>query len=112
MAKYLFSGHYGNNIFLFVLAALSGTAMVYLLSKLLDSVRWHGLRIISSGTIVILTFHREFIHPLSKLFDKLDMSLIMQNVAIFLSSVVIVLVFIPIIMLLERYAPILLGKRK
>lgn len=109
---HLFSGHYGNNIFLFVLAALSGTAMVYLLSKLLDSVRWHGLRIISSGTIVILTFHREFIHPLSKMFDKLDMSLIMQNVAIFLSSVVIVLVFIPIIMLLERYAPILLGKRK
>ena len=66
----------------------------------------------AEDSIVILTFHREFIHPLSKLFDKLDMSLIMQNVAIFLSSVVIVLVFIPIIMLLERYAPILLGKRK
>lgn len=109
---HMFSAHYGNSILLFVIAALTGTAMVYALSRLLDNVHLGGVRTISSGTIVILTFHRELVHPLSKLFGKLDMGVIAQNIAIFAASVAIVIVFIPIIMLLERYAPILLGKRK
>lgn len=109
---HMFSAHYGNDIVLFTIAALSGTAMVFTLSILLDGIHWHGLRTISSGTIVILTFHRELIHPLSKLIDHSGLGLVAQNIVIFVSSVAIVVVFIPVILLLERYVPILLGRRR
>lgn len=109
---HMFSAHYGNNIFLFLGASITGIIMIGSLSMWLNKVHWSGLRIISTGTIVILTFHREFVHPLSKLIDKLDINILEQNLLIFVLSVAIVLVFIPIIMILERYVPILVGKRK
>lgn len=109
---HMFSAHYGSSIVLFTIAALTGTAMVFTLSMLLDGIHWSGLRAISSGTIVILTFHRELIHPLSKLIGHSGFGLAAQNAVIFVSSVAIVIVFIPVILLLERYAPILLGKRR
>lgn len=108
----MFSGLYGHNVLLFLIGATAGTALVWMLSVMLKDYAWRGTRIIAAGTIVILTFHRELIHPLNKLLDLLQMGLVLENIVILLLSVLIVLVFIPAIMLVERIAPILIGRRK
>jgi hypothetical protein len=60
---------------------------------------------------VTLVFHRELLHPLIKWIDKADMGLIAENVALFASSVLVLFAFVPIIMVVKRFLPIVLGKR-
>lgn len=109
----LYMGQYANNIVLFAIGALTGSMAVFVLSALLDSVRLKITRVISSGTIVILVFHRELLHPLLKEIGKMDTSsLLTVNTLVFASAVIVVLAFYPIILLVKRFFPIVLGRRK
>ena len=106
-------GQYANNIVLFAIGALTGSMAVFVLSALLDGVRLKIIRVISSGTIVILVFHRELLHPLLKEIGKMDTSsLLTINTLVFASAVIVVLAFYPIILLVKRFFPIVLGRRK
>lgn len=109
----LYMGQYANNIVLFAIGALTGSMAVFVLSALLDGVRLKITRVISSGTIVILVFHRELLHPILKEIGKMDTSsLLTVNTLVFASAVIVVLAFYPIILLVKRFFPIVLGRRK
>lgn len=109
----LYMGQYANNIVLFAIGALTGSMAVFVLSALLDGVRLKITRVISSGTIVILVFHRELLHPLLKEIGKTDTSsLLTVNTLVFISAVIVVMAFYPIILLVKRFIPIVLGRRK
>ena len=69
------------------------------------------MQISAIGTIVTLVFHRELLHPLIKWIDKTDMGIIEENIALFLSSVLVLLAFVPIILVVKRVFPIVLGRR-
>lgn len=109
----LYMGQYANNVGLFAIGALTGSMAVFVLSALLDGVRLKITRVISSGTIVILVFHRELLHPLLKEIGKTDTSsLLTVNILVFVSAVIVVMAFYPIILLVKRFIPIVLGRRK
>mgnify|MGYP004676370705 FL=1 len=109
----LYMGQYANNIVLFAIGALTGSMAVFVLSALLDGVRLKITRVILSGTIVILVFHRELLHPLLKEIGKTDTSsLLTVNTLVFVSAVIVVMAFYPIILLVKRFIPIVLGRRK
>lgn len=109
----LYMGQYANNIVLFAVGALTGSMSVFVLSALLDGVKLKITRVISSGTIVILVFHRELLHPLLKEIGKTDTSsLLTVNTLVFVSAVIVVMAFYPIILLVKRFIPIVLGRRK
>ena len=109
----LYMGQYANNIVLFAIGALTGSMAVFVLSALLDGVRLKITRVISSGTIVILVFHRELLHPLLKEIGKTDTSsLLTVNTLVFVSAIIVVMAFYPIILLVKRFIPIVLGRRK
>lgn len=109
----LYMGQYANNVGLFAIGALTGSMAVFVLSALLDGVRLKITRVISSGTIVILVFHRELLHPLLKEIGKTDTSsLLTVNTLVFVSAIIVVMAFYPIILLVKRFIPIVLGRRK
>lgn len=109
----LYMGQYANNVGLFAIGALTGSMAVFVLSALLDGVRLKITRVISSGTIVILVFHRELLHPLLKEIGKTDTSsLLTVNTLVFVSAIIVVMAFYPIILLVKRFIPIVMGRRK
>lgn len=67
----MFMGQYGNNLALFVAGAIAGSLAMLVVANLLDGVRLSVVQVISAGSIVILEFHREFLHPVMKLINKL-----------------------------------------
>ena len=108
---YLFEGQYGRFFPLFIVGATTGSLMVFFLSVILDNFNGKALRVISSGTIVILVFHRELLHSLIKWISQQEFSILAENIMIFLAACVVMLVFIPIILIVKRLFPIVLGKR-
>ena len=108
----MYMGRYGNNILLFVVGSLLGSSAVFITSFLLDSYSNKFCYVISSGTIVMLVFHRELLHPLLKEITKLDLnSLFATNSLIFVSAAAVTVTFYPILLIVKRFFPIVLGRR-
>lgn len=104
---FLFLCRYGDNIILFLLGGLAGSACVYIISKIIAQVSSAKVQsfcsLISQGTILILGFHMLIENELK----------ILGYISFFEScafSILIVLLFVPIIMLCKKYAPIIMGK--
>lgn len=111
-AAWMYEGGFGNNIALFYVLGLLGAFAFFVLSVMLDNVRLKAVSYISIGTIVILQFHRDVYHPIGKLIAGLEPGVFGEAVFTLLASAVVLLVFIPVIMLLKRYLPVLIGGRK
>lgn len=101
---WMYINDYGNSILLFLLGGLMGTAIVFIISKWLDKYKISYVVDISKGTIVILGFHglilKWVIRMISPQVSLLDL----------LYSLLVVLLFIPIIRLTERHFPLIIGK--
>ena len=108
---WMYKGEYGNNLVLFYVAALTGSAAVACLSLMLDGVRSRAIIYISIGTLVILTFHRDVMHPLLKLINQLQIDNATNGLLTLLASIAVTLVFVPVIFIIKRFFPIVLGKR-
>ncbi len=108
----MFKGIYGNSILLFFFLGLMGTVVCFLISVLLDNVRPKAIGVISIGTMVILQFHRDLYHPLGKIVESVAIGGISEGVLSFLASSLVLLAFVPIVMLLHRYFPLIIGNRK
>ena len=67
---------------------------------------------LSIGTIVILAYHQDVNHPLLKLVHQNHFNPLIEDVATFLCSVITLLAFIPIVYIISRYLPIVIGNRK
>lgn len=107
----LFMCKFGGNALLFVAAALTGCAMIWLLSLALGRYDSRALRLSAAGTIVTLVFHRELLHPLIKFINGQGWSVWLTNAALFASSVAVMFAFIPIIYYVNRSCPVMLGGR-
>lgn len=108
----MFKGFYGSNILLFYLLGLSGTVAIFLISVLLDNIKYKVVGVISAGTMVILQFHRDLYHPLGKMVKNLTVGGVCEGVLSLLASFLVLLAFVPIIMLLHKYFPLIIGNRK
>jgi hypothetical protein len=92
---------YGGNMFLCLLGGISGTMMVFAVSKLLGHAPDYVV-IISRGTIIILGFQKIIIALVRELFPA--------SYADIIFAVIIVILFIPLILWTERYFPLMAGK--
>ena len=104
---FLFIGGYGDSIILFLLGGMAGSACVYIISKLVAQVSSTKVQaigsVISQGTILILGFHL----PLVNFLRRFEITSDIQAAAF---SILIVLLFVPVIMLCKKYAPVIMGK--
>lgn len=101
---WMYETGYGHDFFLFLLGGLSGTYLVYFVSKCLDKYNFKNILIISKGTIVILAFHVYFIKILIRRYflnpSWLDL----------LFAFLMLFAFVPIIRIVECKIPIIMGK--
>lgn len=105
----MYMGGYGNNIFLFLFGALSGTFAIFLISLALEKVKWKYLILLSTGTIVILEFQTYFlfvIHHLLVVILKCEQGM---DTITFFCTIGVMLIFIPIIKFVNRYLPVFSG---
>ena len=103
----LYICRYGDSIILFLLGGMAGSACVYIISKFLVRVKYAKVQnfnsVVSQGTILILGFHM----PLVRFLRRFEITSDIQAAAF---SILIVLLFVPIIMLCKKYAPVIMGK--
>ena len=102
---------YGNSLALFMVAAICGSVALLGLSILLDRYGCKLLRVTSSGTILILVFHRELLHPLLKWINHMDCGVAMGDFLTALASALVLVAFYPITLIVNRFFPIALGRR-
>lgn len=93
--------YYGGNMLLFLLGGVSGSIMVFAVSKLIGHAP-KMVVVISRGTIIILGFHHIFI-DFVRLFFPASFFDIMY-------AALIVVLFVPVIIATERYFPLMAGK--
>lgn len=109
---YLYRALYGHNLLLFALSAVAGISFLLVVSLRLDKVRSNAVTLIANGNIVILTFHQEVNHAQLKLVYKQEWGSIVTDAATFVVSILTLLAFVPIIIVLKKYCPILIGMRR
>lgn len=105
-APMMFDATYGNNIILFFIGGIAGTVSVYAVSFMLRNVKSKVIDTIAVGNILILGLHPILIrayHLLPKSLQTVYMD--------YFVALVILLAFIPIIRITERYFPVILGLR-
>ncbi|MBQ7946841.1 MAG: acyltransferase family protein [Bacteroidaceae bacterium] len=95
---WMYNNGYGRNILLFFMGGIAGTVLIYLISKSLMAIDSKIVRYISQGNIIILGLHFYTIGYVNSIFNNK-----------ILTSVAIMLIFIPVIWLFKRYAPYALG---
>lgn len=91
----------GGNIFLCLLGGVAGSIMMFSVSKLLGHASKFVV-IISRGTIIILGFHKILISLMRILFPVWYTDIVL--------AALIVIVFVPVILAIERYCPLMAGK--
>lgn len=95
---------YGNNYILFVIGGMSGTVMLYVISLWLSRLPYRNMiMILSKGSIVIIGLHIILVRRFTELPNRMwgeDL----------VSSVLILLAFVPMVRLAELFLPILLGR--
>ena len=97
----LFGCDYGGNLFLFGVGAFAGTTMIWAVSRLFGCAL-KIITVLSRGTIIILGFHKILI-DLARLFFT-------PSVFDIVLAILILLLFIPLIIVVENYFPLMVGK--
>ena len=105
-APWMYDATYGKNIILFFVGGLSGTFVMFAISYLLRNIKPQSLIVLSKGTIIILGFHQLFIRVYNHLLLQYH-----STISDYVIALIILLAFIPIIQLSEKYFPVLLGSR-
>lgn len=96
----------GNNYALFILGGVAGSCMLYVLSLWLSRLPYRRMvTTLAMGTMPIIGLHIIIVRRLSELPDRLWVDDLFF-------SLMIMLFFIPVVQLLDRFFPLLLGKKK
>jgi fucose 4-O-acetylase-like acetyltransferase len=101
--------NYGKNIIIFYISGISGTVMTICISMLFNK-RLKIITIISNGTIFILAFHSYFAAMVIRIIRMYGQGLNLV-VGITISVITLLSMVIPII-IVRKYMPIIIGKRK
>ena len=94
---------FGSNYILFITGGISGTVLIYIASKWLSYYKSKYVTTLSTGSIIILGFHVIIINYARSV-------LIIPSWKDYIMALIIMVIFIPTIILTEKYAPILIGK--
>lgn len=100
----MYKADYGDNIILFVIGGLAGTAVIYSISQTLSPRFVNPVVTLSKGMIVILGFHTFG----TKLYSIVPDTLVIVD---YIVAALILISFIPIIKFAEKHFPIILGMR-
>lgn len=92
---------YGSQMFWFLVGGVMGSIMIFAVSKLLGHTS-KPINIISRGTIIILGFHKMFIDLVRAFFPASCIDIVF--------AAIIIIIFVPVIVWVESYTPILAGK--
>ena len=102
---WMYKNGYGDNYVLFIIGGMAGTAMLYVISLWLSKLHHYNMVVtLSKGSILVIGLHIVLVRRLTELPDRLWI----EDVAL---SILILLAFVPIVKLAERFIPILLGRR-
>lgn len=107
----MFKCGYGNNPFLFLFGGFIGTMMVAFASMRFDKRFSSFTSTISKGNIVILGLHFQIIRMGSGFVDSMIQEPFTRDLITLSLSGVILICFIPIILLIQKYIPIVIGNR-
>lgn len=105
----VFIANYGANYGSYILGVLSGSAIVYSLSCLMSAFTVIYHIYISIGTLFILAFHYKIIELIKDYQLCLSGNYVIDSL---LFSMLIIIVSIPCIMLVMKYAPWLIGRNR
>ena len=92
---------YGSNLLLFLSGGLAGSFCVFAISRLLGHAP-SCVTLVSKGLILILGFQSYFIAFFRKFFDS--------SLFDYVWAAVVMVLFVPVIILAERFFPLILGK--
>lgn len=101
---WMYKGAYGDNILLFLIGGVAGSAAIFFIAKSISSCP-NAIITISKGTIIILGFNKHFV----SLFQHLIQ---IPKILDYISALLILILFIPIIKVTEKRFPIILGKNR
>lgn len=100
----LYRCSFGSNLLLCIAGALFGTVGIYAISRLLKSYLSDFVSVIGGGgTLVILGLHFVIIQILNQFIS-------IRGIWLYVESFVILVAFIPVIIFIEKYVPVLYGK--
>lgn len=108
---WMFKGEHGCSVVLFLVGGFAGSLAVCVFSLLLRAMRGVLVSMVGIGSLIILCFHRDLIHAPLKWIESLSLSPAAYAAATALLAVAAVLLFVPVVMLVRRYAPIVIGGR-
>ena len=97
----LYRCNYGSNIFLFLIGGVAGSMMIFAASKIIGHAP-QTVTIISQGTIIVLGFHKLFVELFRVFFPASYLDIIF--------AALIVIIFIPVIVAIEKFFPLMAGK--
>lgn len=101
---------YGKNIMLFYILGVNGSIMLILLTKLnfiFRKCEW--IKVLAMGSILVLGFHMHFVNLFRNIvFKELN---IPSDIGCYLASIIILMLFVPIIYVIQKYVPFLIGKK-
>lgn len=104
---------FGNNIIDFFIYAFTGILLMFLLSCLLNSIHPKWIYIISRGTIVILGYQYLPVNIYMHIFKVSGiLKYANSDIVSCIVAVAILFLFVPIIQLVSKYFPIVMGYRK
>ena len=101
---WMYKGGYGNNILLFLLGGIAGSVATFCIAKS-SSICPNAIITISTGTIIILGFNKHLISLSQYLIS-------VPQIIDYISALIILILFIPIIKVMEKRFPIILGKNR
>ena len=113
-ASYLYKLEYGRNLFLMLMNATLGILLLFLLSRRLENLYGGDdlLTLINVGMIIILGFQRWFILIVTYIVKPRISSHIVFDMTSLALSLLILVIFFPIINMFVRYLPAFCGYRK
>ena len=95
---------YGNNYALYIMGGIAGVTLLYIISLWLGRLPYHDIvTTLAEGSILIIGLHIVIVRRLTELPSRFCFE-------DFLFSIMILILFIPIIYMSKRFFPILIGK--
>ena len=107
----LYRCDYGSSVLLCLLGGTAGTVVVYSFSILLGPFFKHCVSIIGGGTLIILALHPIALVAVEFALHRFSIYSINHSLGYF-HALFILLIFVPVIMFVKRYFPILYGKQR
>lgn len=107
-------GQYGNNPLLYVLLGTFGIIGVFMFSILLSRFSNYSgcAKTINVGSVMILGLHTLFVNKAKPVLESLGNNSFVYEISLVVVSIIILLLFIPLTTIVNKFMPISLGKRK